>query len=95
MVFLLKHWPDSPARQCRAAAKQMPKPRQAAKDELVFEMVPAISISADTAPVLIPTVMDGLARCVPITVRAGWLTQLVEQRRRRRTRGTAAVVLEF
>ena len=33
-------------------------------------------------------------RCVPITVPAGWLTQLVEQRRRR-TRDTAAVVLEF
>ena len=87
-------WLGGPAPQCRAAAKQMPKPRQAAKDELVFEMVPAISISADTAPVLIPTVMDGLVRCVPITVRAGWLTQLVEQRRRR-TRDTAAVVLEF
>ena len=35
-------------------------------------MVQAISM------VLVPTVMDGWVRCVPVTVRAGWLTQLVE-----------------
>ena len=34
-------------------------------------MVQAISM------VLVPTVMDGWVRCVPVTVRAGWLTQLV------------------
>ena len=62
-------------------------------EELLFEMVPAISSGADSAPVLIPTIMDGHVRCVPVTVRAGWLTQLVEQKRR--TRDSKAVVLEF
>ena len=59
-------------------------------DELLFEMVPAISCGSEVAPVIIPTVMDGPVHCMPVTVRAGWLTQLVEQKRR--TRDSKAVV---
>ena len=74
----------------------MPTPRRSQRQlagELLFETVPVISSGPDCAPVLIPTIMDGHVRCVPVTIRAGWLTQLVEQKRR--TRDSKAVVLEF
>ena len=50
----------------RRIFRQMPRPQPF--EELGFEMVHVIST------VLVPTVLDGPAREVPLTVGAGWLT---------------------